>query len=118
MGWCVVNGGGMAISQDVDLGVGSEVSKGFVLVLMALDVKDFDLEWEPYDESFDGLDNVVVRCQEVEGGGLIIDGAEEVLDNAVSVDRNGKSRGVIIIWVRVWSNAPCVLLMGEGIHHL
>mgnify|MGYP003555681540 FL=1 len=95
MGWCVVNGGGMAISQDIDLGVRSEVGEGFVLVLMALDVEDFDLEWELFDDSFDGLDNVVVRCQEVEGGGVIVDGAKEILDNAFTVNWDGEGRGSI-----------------------
>jgi hypothetical protein len=44
MGWCVVNGGGVAVSEDIDLGVRGEIGKGFVLVLMALDVKYVDLD--------------------------------------------------------------------------
>ena len=99
MGWGAVNSSGMAISQDINLGVRGEVSEGFVLILMALDVKDFDLEWESCDESFDGLDDVVVRCQEVVGGGLIVGGAKEALDNAFTVNWDGEDGGSISMGV-------------------
>jgi hypothetical protein len=42
-----------------------------------------------------------------EGGGLIVDGAEEVLDHAFTVNRNGEGRGGgginmgVMVWVVV-----------------
>jgi hypothetical protein len=96
----VVNGSSMVVGQDVDLGIESKISIWFVLVLVALDVKDVGLEWELLEEGTNGLDDVIVRHKKLEGRGLVVDGVEEVLDNAVIVywDREGRvfSVGVAI----------------------
>ena len=85
----MVNGTGVSIGQDIELGIGGKVVKGFQSVLVALNVSIVDLERELHDESLGGLDDVVVRCQEVVGGRLGSDGVEEVLDNAVTVNEDG-----------------------------
>ena len=66
MGRGVVNGGGVTVSEDIELGGRGEIGEGFVLVLMAFDVEYVDLDGELFDESVDSLDDVVVRCQKVE----------------------------------------------------
>jgi hypothetical protein len=80
--WFFVDGGGVSVGQDIDLGIRGEFGEGLQPVLVALDVKDVNLEWELCEESLDGLDNVIVRGQKVVGGGLIVAGAEEILDDA------------------------------------
>ena len=61
MWWCGVDGSGMAVGQDVDLGVECELGIWLVFILMALDMEDVDLERELLNEGVDGLYDVVVR---------------------------------------------------------
>ena len=71
-------------------------------------MKDVGLEWELLEEGMNGLDDVIVRHKKLEGRGLVVDGVEEVLDNAVIVywDREGRRVfsvsvvvGVALKWV-------------------
>jgi hypothetical protein len=65
----------MAVGKDVDLGVGLEFFNGFLLVLVALDVEYVDRHWEVGNHGANGLQDVVVRVEKVEGGGEVVNRA-------------------------------------------
>jgi hypothetical protein len=87
--WERVDGVGVVIGKYVDLGVGVEFFEWCLLVLVAFDVEDVDGHGKGGDHRSDGLHNVVVGGEELEGGGEVINRAVDIEDYSFVVDGDG-----------------------------
>jgi hypothetical protein len=81
VGGRAMDGLGLVVSQYVDFGKGGEFVVGFISVLVAFDVEDVGGHWKGVDYSADGLNDVVVRSEKVEGGSLLGMGPVDIVDD-------------------------------------
>jgi len=93
VGWYGVDGIGVAVGKDVDLGVGMEFFKGFLLVLVALDVEDINGYRKSSNDGSYSLEDVVVSVEKVEGGGELIDSAVDIQNDCFVVHGDGERWG-------------------------
>jgi len=86
VGCFVVDGFRLMISEHIDLCIRGQFVEWFVVVLVAFDVEDVEFDGEGLDGGSDGLKNVVVRGEEVEGGCLVINSPVEIFDHGIIVN--------------------------------
>jgi len=88
-----MDGVGVVVSMYVDLGKGSEFVIWLGAVLVTLDMEDIQRDGEAVNEGPDGLDDVIVRVEEVIGGGTVGNWAGDVIKDTFAVNGDGEGRG-------------------------
>jgi hypothetical protein len=88
-----MDGVGVVVSMYVDLGKGREFVIWLGAVLVTLDMEDIQRDGEAVDEGPDGLDDVIVRVEEVIGGGTVGNWAGDVIEDTFAVNGDGEGRG-------------------------
>ena len=78
----------MGIGKYIYLGMWTEVREWHAVVLMTLDVKQFDFDWEGWNKLMNCLNNVKVGLQVAEWGDGVIWGVGEIIQYCFAVKRD------------------------------